>query len=58
MSQLVKEEVISGNRNIVLASNYATRIHGRHAGMKCDMTGIKHFSHCVWLAAESKYELY
>ena len=31
MSQLVNAEVNSGNRNVVLASNYATRIRGGHA---------------------------
>ena len=56
MSQLVNTEVNSGNRKAVLASNYATRIRGRHAGMKCDLKGIKHCSHCVWLAQDSKYK--
>ena len=37
----------SGNRNAELASNYATRIRGRHTGMKCDVKGIEHCSHCV-----------
>ena len=52
VSQLVNAEVNSGNR--VTQSSYATRIRGRHAGMKCDLIGIKHCSHCVWLAQESK----
>ena len=52
VSQLVNAEVNSGNkdRNAVFASNYATRIRGRHARMKCDLKGIKHFTYCVWLA--------
>ena len=51
-------EVNSGNRNAVRASYYATRIRGRHAGMKCDLKGITHCSRCVWLAQESKYKSY
>ena len=31
VNQLVNAEVNSGNRKAVLASNYATRIRGRHA---------------------------
>ena len=43
MSQLVNAEVNNANRNAVLASNYATRIRGRHKrGTKCDLKGIKH----------------
>ena len=34
-------EVNSCNRNAALASNYATRIRGRHKGLKCDLKGIK-----------------
>ena len=41
-------EVNSGNHNAVLASNYATRIRGHHAGMKCDLKGIEHCSQCVF----------
>ena len=42
VSQLVNAEVNGGNRNAVLASNYATRICGRHAPhaeMNCDLRG-------------------
>ena len=56
MSQLKNGEVNSGNCNALLASNYASRICGRHAafaGMKCGLKGIKYCSHCVWLAQES-----
>ena len=57
MSQLVNAEVNSGDRKAVLASNCTLhlRICGCHAGVKCDLKGIKHCSHCVWLAQESKY---
>ena len=58
MSQIVNAEVNSDNRNAVLASNFATRIRGRHAGMKGDLKGIKHCMHCVWLAHEPKYKSY
>ena len=34
VSQLVNAEVNSGNRKAVLASNYATRIRGRHATLR------------------------
>ena len=34
MRQLVNAEVNSGNRKVVLASNYATRIRGRHAVLR------------------------
>ena len=34
VSQLVNAEVNSGNRKAVLASNYATRIRGRHAALR------------------------
>ena len=37
----VNAEVNSGNRKALLASNYAKRICGPHAGMKCDLKGIK-----------------
>ena len=33
-------KVMSGSRNAVFASNFATRIRGRHAGMKGDLKGI------------------
>ena len=56
MSPLGNVEVNSGNRNAELAPNYATTIRGRHTGMKCDVKGIEHCSHCVWLAKESKYQ--
>ena len=42
MSQIVNAEVNNGDRNTVLASNYATRIRGRHKrGTKCDLKGSK-----------------
>ena len=34
------------------------RIRGRHAGMMSDLKGIKHCSHCVWLAQDSEYKSY
>ena len=34
MSQLVNAEVNSSNRKVVLASNYPTRIRGRHAALR------------------------
>ena len=40
-------EVNSGNRNAELASNECFKkltIRGRHAGMRCDLKGIKHCS--------------
>ena len=55
VSQLVNAEVNSGNRKTVLASNYTLQltIRGCHAGMKRDLKGIKHCSHCVWLAQDA-----
>ena len=52
--------VNSGNRKAVLASNdtLQPRIRGRHAGIKCDLKGMKHCSYCVWLAKGSKYKLH
>ena len=55
MCQLMNAEVNNGNRKAVLASNYTTtKDSWMPAGMKCDLKGIKHCSHCVWLAQESK----
>ena len=34
VSQLVNTEVNSGSRKAVLASNYATRIRGRHSPLR------------------------
>ena len=60
VSQLVNAELNSGNRKTVLQSNYTLqlRIRGCHAGMKCDLKGIKQYSHCVWLCQDSKYKSY
>ena len=57
-SQLVNAEVNSGNRKAVLASNYTLQLRIRecHAGMKCDLKGSKHYSHCIWLSHDSKYK--
>ena len=53
MSQLVNAEV---NSKAVPTSNYTLklRIRGRHAGMECDLNGIKHCSHCVWFLRTRK----
>ena len=53
MSQLVNAEVNSGNRKAVLVSSLQLRIRECHAGMKCDLKGIKRCLHCVWLAQDS-----
>ena len=47
VSQLVIAEVNSDNCKAVLASNYTLqlRIRGCNAAMKCDLKGIKHYSH-------------
>ena len=60
MSQLANSEVNSANRKALRASNYTLplRIRGCHAGIKCDLKGIKHYSHCVWLSQDSKYKSY
>ena len=60
MSKLVNAEVKSGNRRAVLASNYTLQLRIREhiAGMKCDLKGIKHCLHFVWLAQDSKYKSY
>ena len=51
-------KVNSGNRKAVLASNYTLQLSilGRHVGIKCDLKGINHCSHCVWLAQDLKYK--
>ena len=50
MSQLVHSEVNSEEVNTITQYSYQItlqlRIRGRHAGMKCDLKGIKHCSHC------------
>ena len=60
MSQLVKVDVNCGNRKAVLTSNYTLQLRIRecHAGMKCDLKGTKHYSHCIWLSHDSKYKSY
>ena len=47
-------------RKAVLASNYTLQLRIRecHAGIKCDLKGTKHYSHCIWLSHDSKYKSY
>lgn len=47
-------EVNSGNA--VLASNYSARIHGCHAGMKCDLKGKSTVCIVFRWPTESKYK--
>ena len=47
-------------RKAILASNCTLqlRILECHTGMKCDLKGTKHYSHCIWLSRYSKYKSY